>query len=100
MKSCFMHLREHIPFDSIPPALLSSVLDSGNINTKRFFFAFIRLKNWYCTEANKHSIIAHAAEWANQSSWRAHREGCWTCAEGRKRRNSLGRGFRKMRWNS
>lgn len=49
MKSCFIHLREHIPFDSILLALLSSALVSRNINVKKgtfFFFVLVRFKNW------------------------------------------------------
>ena len=42
MKSCFIHLREHIPFDSILLALLSSALVSRNINVKKgTFFLFL-----------------------------------------------------------
>lgn len=58
MKSYLMFFREHILFDSIPPALLSSVLDAGNINMKRHGILFlVFLGGMFCPHWFKKLVV-------------------------------------------
>lgn len=102
MQSCLIVFRQRIPFDSIPSALLSSVLDAANINMKKMWFQSSWNSKFCSGERQVHthleSSIASARKRACEGIGIVQRKEWWTAVE-RTGRNNTWDWFWKMRWN-
>lgn len=97
MKSCLILFKQHVPFDSIPQALLSCVLDAGNINIRKMWF----MSSWSSRFGSRERLVDTLA---SAMKWLWEQTGCIDggmrdCKTGGGEGNNIWGGFRKRRWN-
>ena len=84
MKYCLILFKKHISFDSIPQAVLSPVLDAGNINIKKTWFLFSWSSKFDSGKRQGNTdlepSIASAMKWPFESIQRLYRRNSGLCS--------------------